>query len=99
MRYGKIRKNEYLQTIEEFQHVQTPILTPLDCEGAGELFQLHTTTTTEKDEDNHDENKHFFGQNMYLTVSGQLYGERGLVEVVQGRRVHVVMGGHATDGR
>lgn len=43
-----------------FQYVHTPIITSLDCEGAGELF--HITTPKEN----------FFGCNAYLTVSGQL---------------------------
>jgi len=43
-----------------FQYIHTPIITSLDCEGAGELF--HVDTPKEK----------FFGKNAYLTVSGQL---------------------------
>jgi asparaginyl-tRNA synthetase len=43
-----------------FQYIQTPIITSLDCEGAGELFHVDTP----KDP--------FFGRQAYLTVSGQL---------------------------
>eukprot|EP00457_Paulinella_chromatophora_P005161 gb/GEZN01005175.1/.p1 GENE.gb/GEZN01005175.1/~~gb/GEZN01005175.1/.p1 ORF type:complete len:576 (-),score=96.48 gb/GEZN01005175.1/:114-1814(-) len=32
---------------QEFLMVHTPILTPLDCEGAGELFQVHTKQPTD----------------------------------------------------
>jgi asparaginyl-tRNA synthetase len=47
--------------------VHTPILTPSDCEGAGQLFQVITT----EDSDPHA----FFGRPAYLTVSGQLEAE------------------------
>lgn len=43
-----------------FQYIHTPIITSLDCEGAGELFHVDTP------KDN------FFGRQAYLTVSGQL---------------------------
>ncbi|MDW8134376.1 MAG: asparagine--tRNA ligase [Bacteroidia bacterium] len=61
-----------------FVYVHTPILTPSDCEGAGQLFQVTTLplyrvpmhpdgrVAYEKD---------FFGKPAYLTVSGQLEGE------------------------
>ena len=51
---------------QDFIHMHTPILTPLDCEGAGELFEV-----------NHLDIKDFWGLNksVYLTVSGQLYAE------------------------
>lgn len=48
---------------EGFLYLQTPILTGLDCEGAGQMF--HVTT----------EDKDFFPRPAYLTVSGQLEGE------------------------
>lgn len=61
-----------------FVYVHTPILTPLDCEGAGQLFQVTTLPlgavprrpdgTVAYEED-------FFGRPAYLTVSGQLEGE------------------------
>ena len=44
-------------------------------------------------------NQSWLGGLVISRVIGQLYGERGLVEVEQDRRGHVVMGGHATDGR
>jgi asparaginyl-tRNA synthetase len=53
-----------------FAHIHTPIVTPSDCEGGGEMFRVctdaHQTAT---------DRKHFFGSDAYLTVSGQLYGE------------------------
>jgi asparaginyl-tRNA synthetase len=45
-----------------FAWIHTPIITGSDCEGAGELFHLHTG----------DPKEHFFGKQTYLTVSGQL---------------------------
>lgn len=54
--------HEYFQA-EEFLLVTTPVLTPLDCEGAGELFGVRTP---EPD---------FFGRPAFLGVSGQLYAE------------------------
>lgn len=46
-----------------FLQAHTPILTSSDCEGAGEMFKL--------------EDKEFFGgKEAYLTVSGQLDGEK-----------------------
>ncbi len=46
-----------------FQWVHTPILTPSDCEGAGELFQVRPRSGGAEE---------FFGRPTYLTVSGQL---------------------------
>lgn len=48
---------------EGFLYLQTPILTGLDCEGAGQMFQVTT------------EDKDFFPKPAYLTVSGQLEAE------------------------
>lgn len=53
---------------EGFCNVHTPVLTPLDCEGAGEVF----TATTSSDKP---PSQLFFGRPMHLTVSGQLYAE------------------------
>lgn len=52
---------------EGFFNVHTPILTPLDCEGAGEVFTVTASSDTAE--------QPFFGRPTYLTVSGQLYGE------------------------
>ena len=55
-------------TKEGFHYVHTPILSPLDCEGAGELFQVQQP-------DKYKDQTPLFKSNAYLTVSGQLYGE------------------------
>ncbi len=60
-----------------FRYIHTPILTGLDCEGAGELFRV-----TALDLDNlpctngrTDYSRDFFGKEANLTVSGQLSAE------------------------
>lgn len=61
-----------------FLYVHTPIITLSDCEGAGKLFQV---TTLDKEAPprnemgNVDHTHDFFGQEAFLTVSGQLNGE------------------------
>ncbi|MCS7296816.1 MAG: asparagine--tRNA ligase [Bacteroidia bacterium] len=61
-----------------FVYVHTPILTPSDCEGGGQLFQV-TTLALEALPRHPDGRiayeKDFFGRPAYLTVSGQLEGE------------------------
>ena len=57
-----------------FLYINTPILTPSDCEGAGHMFRVTTLDflnpkTIVKTEDD------FFGKPVFLTVSGQLEGE------------------------
>jgi asparaginyl-tRNA synthetase len=47
-----------------FFHVQTPIITASDCEGAGEMFEVRAGG-----------DKPFFGRPAMLTVSGQLNAE------------------------
>lgn len=53
-----------------FRYIHTPILTGSDCEGAGEMFRVTTLAPGEKDLQND-----FFGQEVNLTVSGQLEAE------------------------
>lgn len=57
-----------------FQWVNTPIITASDCEGAGELFRVSTldllNLPLHNNQVNFDED--FFGQETFLTVSGQL---------------------------
>ena len=48
-----------------FHNIHTPILTTSDCEGAGEMFQA--VVPGQKEE--------FFGEEAFLTVSGQMEGE------------------------
>jgi asparaginyl-tRNA synthetase len=57
-----------------FLYINTPIITPSDCEGAGHMFRVTTLDflnpkTIAKAEDD------FFGKLVFLTVSGQLEGE------------------------
>ncbi len=52
-----------------FYWLHAPIITPSDCEGAGDLFSV-----TAPDTDG-EEGRHFFGKPAYLAVSGQLYAE------------------------
>lgn len=55
----------------EFQWVNTPIITGSDCEGAGELFRVSTLDVANRKGDvNFEED--FFGTETFLTVSGQL---------------------------
>lgn len=58
-----------------FHWVNTPIITSSDCEGAGELFRVSTLDLENIPRDEHnsvDFNQDFFGEESYLTVSGQL---------------------------
>ena len=59
---------------QSFLYINTPIITPSDCEGAGHMFRVTTLDflnpkTIAKAEDD------FFGKPVFLTVSGQLEGE------------------------
>jgi asparaginyl-tRNA synthetase len=58
---------------EGFFNVHTPVLTPLDCEGAGEVFSV--TSSFDRAGAGSNEEAHFFGRPVFLTVSGQLYAE------------------------
>lgn len=55
-----------------FRYVHTPIITGSDCEGAGEMFRVATQKAQGQVEGIQPE---FFGQEAYLTVSGQLSAE------------------------
>ncbi len=55
-----------------FFYVQTPIITALDCEGAGELFRV---SALEPEKGPVSVQEDFFGKKAYLTVSGQLAAE------------------------
>ncbi len=61
-----------------FVYVHTPLITPSDCEGAGEMFRVTTLDLNDlpkTDDGKVDTSKDFFGGEANLTVSGQLYGE------------------------
>ncbi len=60
-----------------FIYVHTPILTGLDCEGAGDLFSATCLNFENMPElkNTSDYSNDFFGKKAYLTVSGQLSAE------------------------
>ncbi len=62
----------------DFYYVHTPLITPMDCEGAGELFRVTTLDLEGLAARGHgglDFAEDFFGRPTYLTVSGQLEAE------------------------
>ena len=74
-------RNRLAQAIHRYMHdnefvwVHTPIITASDCEGAGELFRvsaLDLTNLPRTDQGEVDFEQDFFGQETFLTVSGQL---------------------------
>ncbi|XP_062949593.1 asparaginyl-tRNA synthetase isoform X3 [Cynocephalus volans] len=52
-----------------FVNIHTPVITSNDCEGAGELFQVESSSKIKEPEEN------FFNVPAFLTVSGQLHLE------------------------
>ena len=56
----------------KFLYIHTPILTSLDCEGAGELFSVTTYNPYMTPDEKRNPEADFFGKAAYLTVSGQL---------------------------
>ena len=61
-----------------FVHVHTPIITALDAEGAGEMFEVSTLNfenIPKTDDGKVDYSKDFFGNSAKLTVTGQLQAE------------------------
>jgi asparaginyl-tRNA synthetase len=62
----------------DFNWISTPIITASDCEGAGELFRVSTLDALNPVKTANgkvDFSQDFFGQEAYLTVSGQLQAE------------------------
>jgi asparaginyl-tRNA synthetase len=57
-----------------FHHIQTPIITGSDCEGAGEMFRVTALdlNALPTNAGQVDFGEDFFGQEAHLTVSGQL---------------------------
>lgn len=58
-----------------FFWIHTPIITASDCEGAGQMFRVSTLDLMNlpiTDKNSVDFSKDFFGQETFLTVSGQL---------------------------
>ena len=60
-----------------FQHIQTPMITGSDAEGAGAMFRDTTLDpyTASENKDVGDYSQDFFGKPTFLTVSGQLEAE------------------------
>ncbi|MEE4661727.1 MAG: asparagine--tRNA ligase [Halieaceae bacterium] len=60
-----------------FQWINTPVITASDCEGAGELFRVSTLDMANPPRLNGavDFSQDFFGEEAFLTVSGQLNAE------------------------
>ncbi|MCP3907362.1 MAG: asparagine--tRNA ligase [Oceanicoccus sp.] len=59
----------------EFQWINTPLITASDCEGAGELFRVSTldlSNLPRTENEAIDFSRDFFGEESFLTVSGQL---------------------------
>jgi len=69
--------HEFFQD-QGFMYIHTPIISSMDCEGAGELFRV---TALDMEQPPHNEQggvdyeQDFFGSSTYLTVSGQLEAE------------------------
>lgn len=57
-----------------FKYVHTPIITTNDCEGAGETFRVTTLDSIDRYEGQNAADD-FFGNPVFLTVSGQLEAE------------------------
>ncbi len=58
-----------------FVNVHTPIITTIDCEGAGDMFKVVAPSHTLQEKTDAAANTHFFGKPANLTVSGQLQAE------------------------
>jgi len=61
----------------DFTYIHTPVITGMDCEGAGELFQVTAMDMADppKTDGRIDYSRDFFEKPAYLTVSGQLEAE------------------------
>jgi len=80
-------RSQVISSVHEFYtdeavYVQPPIITSSDCEGAGEVFtvspKLHVTPQSGKEDK---EQKHYFREQKYLTVSSQLHLEAFAAEL------------------
>jgi len=72
-----VATHQFFQS-QGFLYIQTPIITGLDCEGAGKMFQVTTFDIAHPPktaEGKVDYAQDFFARHAYLTVSGQLGGE------------------------
>ena len=68
---------DYFESLHGFVNVQTPILTSIDCEGAGEAFEVEPPDLDldPRPEDEDQDSSYFGGKKVALTVSGQLHLE------------------------
>ena len=81
-KYGAVNRlrSELALTMHRFFHergffyIHSPIITGLDCEGAGELFRV-TTQDPQAADSQAARDADFFGKRAFLTVSGQLTAE------------------------
>eukprot|EP00117_Sycon_ciliatum_P034940 scpid57969/ scgid26575/ Probable asparagine--tRNA ligase, mitochondrial; Asparaginyl-tRNA synthetase len=64
MRHHARRSAQKFFDDRNFIYIDTPTLTPNDCEGGGQVFQVEAATRKDSSQ--------FFGEPMFLTVSGQL---------------------------
>jgi asparaginyl-tRNA synthetase len=77
-------RNSLAQAVHRFFHengyfwISTPIITPSDAEGAGQMFRVSTLDLVNLPRDKEgavDFSRDFFGKETFLTVSGQLNAE------------------------
>lgn len=69
--------HDYFQD-NNFTHINTPIITGSNCEGAGEMFRVTTFDIDKVSQESYKPNIYkddFFGKKVGLTVSGQLEAE------------------------
>lgn len=69
-----------------FFYLHTPIITPSDSEGVGDMFKvtfLNLNDLPKDDQQYIDYTKDFFGHETYLSVSGQLEGETAALSLGQ----------------
>jgi asparaginyl-tRNA synthetase len=66
--------HQFFQERNFFQ-IHTPIITTIDCEGAGEMFKVIAPSNLMKDQGPGHTESDFFGKPANLTVSGQLQAE------------------------
>ena len=58
-----------------FFQIHTPVITTIDCEGAGEMFKVVTPSADRAYKGSSSSDNEFFGRPANLTVSGQLQAE------------------------
>jgi len=77
--------HEYFYS-QGFFYMHTPIITSLDAEGVGDMFKVSILNLNDLPRDDQqciDHTKDFFGQETYLSVSGQLEGETAATSLGQ----------------